>query len=211
MKRVLRLFHFLAAFVAFLPWLAPAQQPASPGQFDYYLLSLSWSPEYCYSHRESPECSGARHYGFIVHGLWPEFRNGGYPEHCSTEPGLRDPQSMLDIMPDMGLIQHEWTTHGTCSGLSAQVYFSLIRQAFNSIEIPPRFVSPSHQQVASAIDIKMAFVQYNPKLTARDIRVSCERGYFRGVEICVTKDLRGIECPGGRECYDNRIRVAPVR
>jgi ribonuclease T2 len=208
MKRVL---CHLAAIAVFVPWFSTAQQPATPGQFDYCLLTLSWSPEYCYSHRDSPECSGARHYAFIVHGLWPEFRNGGYPEHCSTTPALRDPQSMLDLMPDLGLIQHEWATHGTCSGLSAQAYFGLIRQAFNSLKIPPQFVAPSRQQVTSAMEIKTSFAQYNPKLPAPDIRVNCERGYFRGVEICLTKDLRGMACPGGRECLDNRIRVAPVR
>lgn len=184
---------------------------AAPGEFDYYLLTLSWSPEYCYSHHESPECSGPRKYGFIVHGLWPEFQNGGYPEHCSTGAGLRDPESMLDAMPDLGLIQHEWTTHGTCSGLNAEAYFALIRQAFSGIKIPPQFVAPSRQQVVSAMEIKTAFAQYNPKLTSRSIVVNCERGYFRGVEICLTKSLEGMACPSPRNCYENRIRVAPLR
>lgn len=184
---------------------------ASPGQFDYYLLTLSWSPEYCYSHRESPECSGSRRYGFIVHGLWPEFRNGGFPEHCSTAPGLPNLQSMLDIMPDPGLIQHEWNTHGTCSGLGAQAYFGQIRQAFGGVKIPPQFVAPARQQVMSAIEIKSAFAQYNPKLTPASVIVNCERGYFRGIEICLTKNLEGMTCPSPRDCYENRIRVAPVR
>lgn len=28
----------------------------TPAVFDYYLLALSWSPEFCYSHPDKPEC-----------------------------------------------------------------------------------------------------------------------------------------------------------
>src|SRR5690242_4828750 len=85
-----------------------------PGAFDYYLLTLSWSPEFCHSHSDKPECQSG-HHGFVVHGLWPQYANG-YPEHCSNAPGLSNPAEMTDIMPDTGLVGHEWSTHGTCSG-----------------------------------------------------------------------------------------------
>ena len=75
-----------------------------PGVFDYYVLSLSWSPEFCYSHPGKPECQSG-HHGFVVHGLWPQFADG-YPENCSNAPGLAHPQEMADIMPDW------WITSG---------------------------------------------------------------------------------------------------
>lgn len=37
------------------------------GAFDYYLLTLSWSPEFCLTHPSAAECSA--HPGFILHGL----------------------------------------------------------------------------------------------------------------------------------------------
>ena len=46
---------------------------AEPGTFDYYLLSLSWSPAYCLSDPGAAECNGPRRFGFIVHGLWPQY------------------------------------------------------------------------------------------------------------------------------------------
>ena len=140
-----------------------AQQIGTPGAFDHYLLTLSWSPEYCYSNPMSAQCAG-HHFGFVVHGLWPEFQNGGYPEHCSNAPGPSNPSSYLDIMPDPELIQHEWSMHGTCSGLNADSYFSALRRAFTSINIPRQFSMPTKQQKVSAMQIKEAFEQANPAL-----------------------------------------------
>ncbi len=47
------------------------------GAFDYYMLVLSWSPEFCYSHPNAAQCS--QHTGFTVHGLWPQRNDGSYP------------------------------------------------------------------------------------------------------------------------------------
>ncbi len=190
---------------------AAAQQGGSPGQFDYYLLTLSWSPEYCHSNPTNSECRGSRHFGFIVHGLWPEFQKGGYPEHCSNAPGLTNPSSFLDIMPDLSLIQHEWTTHGTCSGLSAQDYFNLIRQAFTSIHIPNQFKAPAMTQSVTPLQIKAAFEQSNPKLQDRDIMIQCSGTYLKAVEICLTKSLSPMACPAPRDCTARTIRVPPVQ
>jgi ribonuclease T2 len=202
------------AFIAFLLLTGSksfAQQTGTPGVFDYYLLTLSWSPEYCHSSPSSAQCTGSHHFGFVVHGLWPEFQTGGYPEHCSNAPGLSNPASFLDIMPDLSLIQHEWTTHGTCSGMSAQEYFNLIRNAFSSIKIPTQFVMPAAQQTISAVQIKTAFQQANPNLKASDLMISCTGGYLKAIEICLSKSLSAMACPAPQTCNSNRIRVPPVR
>ena len=98
------------------------QEQVPPGQFDFYLLNLSWSPEFCATHPDSPECG--RHLGFVVHGLWPQDANGDYPQHCSDARGPGDPQADTDIMPRASLVEHEWQTHGTCSGLGGDDYFA---------------------------------------------------------------------------------------
>lgn len=190
---------------------APSQQAATPGAFDFYLFNLSWSPEYCHSNASSPECSGGHHFGFIVHGLWPEFNNGGYPENCSNAPGPTNPASFLSFMPDLGLIQHEWSTHGTCSGLNAQAYFNLIRQAFTSTKIPTDFTLPRTQQTFSAPQIKADFEGVNPKLQNADLAITCAGPYLRSVEICLTKSLGPTACPAARSCNSPAIRVAPVQ
>jgi ribonuclease I len=92
---------------------------APPGEFDYYLLSLSWSPAFCLSSPGAAECDGPRRYGFIVHGLWPQ-NERGWPQYCNVHVPVPDEvvQAMAEIMPSRQLVYHEWSAHGTCSGQS---------------------------------------------------------------------------------------------
>ena len=92
------------------------RQPQIPiGQgFDFYVLSLSWSPSYCEAEGEDAnpqQCKAARPYAFVVHGLWPQFERG-FPEDCQTdEPKVSNEtlRTLYDLMPSAGLIRHEWT------------------------------------------------------------------------------------------------------
>jgi ribonuclease T2 len=182
-----------------------------PGVFGYYLLTLSWSPEFCHSpaHAEKPECQSG-HYGFVVHGLWPQYAQG-YPENCSNAPGLANPAEMADFMPDVGLVAHEWSTHGTCSGLDAESYFKLLRQAFTSVKIPVRFAAPHDSFSIPPQEVKSAFVEANPNFSAGEMTVSCGNNYLTAVSMCMTKDLKPTACQNLRDCRANVIRVTPVR
>src|SRR5690349_15721016 len=118
------------------------EQPAEPARstlpigegFDFYVLSLSWSPSYCEAEGEEAnrqQCSTARPYAFVVHGLWPQFERG-FPESCRTdEPDVSNAtlRTLYDIMPAAGLIRHEWKKHGSCSGLDQDDYFAVLRAA----------------------------------------------------------------------------------
>jgi len=99
---------FAAAFLATLPFasLANAQDKGEPGHFDFYLMNLSWSPEFCSIRGTSPEC--AAHPGFILHGLWTQNNDGTYPVFCSAEPAPANIAQNLDITPDLALLHHEW-------------------------------------------------------------------------------------------------------
>ena len=64
-----------------------------PGQFDFYVLALSWSPSFCEAsgERGTPprqQC-GERPYSFVVHGLWPQYEKG-FPEYCQQPPPRLD-------------------------------------------------------------------------------------------------------------------------
>jgi ribonuclease T2 len=188
--------------------LGQQRSGGQPGVFDYYQLNLSWSPEFCYSKPDNPECSG--HHGFIVHGLWPQFRSGGWPEFCGRQPGPGNPNQMLDIMPDPHLIQHEWSAHGTCSGLKADDYFNLIHRTFSALKIPQQFVRPARQFSITPSALKQAFAQANPGLNETDIAISCKGPYLVAVEICVTKDGKPTPCSGMRDCRTGMLRVPRV-
>jgi ribonuclease T2 len=188
---------------------AQTGQQGQPGVFDYYVLALSWSPEFCYSHAGSPQCQSG-HYGFVVHGLWPQYVNG-YPENCSTAPGLSDPSPMTDIMPDPHLVEHEWATHGTCSGLDPDHYFQLIRQAFAMIRIPARLAAPTQSLSMTPAEIKQAFLESNSSLKTEDLTVSCGNNYLTAVSVCMTKTLQPTACQSLRDCRANSVRIPPVR
>src|SRR5271170_2551842 len=118
MKRLSFAVFILTAGVFLIsPSQATAQQYAQPGKFDFYLFTLSWSPQFCATtHREMVECE-AHGGNFVVHGLWPEFKNGSWPSDCSVEPGPANLDAQAEIMPDPSLAAHEWKKHGACSGL----------------------------------------------------------------------------------------------
>ena len=181
----------------------------TPGEFDYYVLALSWSPEFCYSHPEKAECQSG-HHGFVIHGLWPQYAEG-YPEHCSNAAGLSDPSQMADIMPDAGLVAHEWSTHGTCSGEDAESYFKLVRRAFTSIKIPERFVAPGRNFSIAPQEVKKEFLQANPNFSEEEMTVSCGNNYLTAVSFCMTKNLKPASCQNLRDCRANAIRVPAVR
>jgi ribonuclease I len=46
------------------------------GDFELYVLSQSWSAEFCYSHREYPGCVNPtpwQRVNLTLHGLWPQY------------------------------------------------------------------------------------------------------------------------------------------
>jgi ribonuclease T2 len=181
------------------------------GVFDYYLLTLSWSPEFCATHSGDSQCAPQRHFGFVVHGFWPQYDNGRWPQFCSQAPGLRNPASMLDIMPSPSLIRHEWEKHGTCSGLPADGYFQLTRQAFSKIRIPQRFNRPAQTISISPAELSRALVDANPGLSRDDISVQCSRQYLSEVRVCLSKSLSPIPCTSERSCPRPSIVMPPVR
>ena len=99
---MLRLSAALFLGVLALAWSAGAGSNR-PGAFDYYVLSLSWTPSWCALEgdaRNAPQCrKGARH-GFVLHGLWPQ-RDRGWPSFCDTAqrpPSRAQTRAMADIM-----------------------------------------------------------------------------------------------------------------
>src|SRR5271155_1386007 len=147
---------------------------SEPGTFDYYLLSLSWSPAFCLSDPGAAECNGPRRFGFIVHGLWPQYEKG-WPQNCNVHERVPDnvASSISDIMPARGLIYHEWSAHGTCSGLSPADFFALVRRAYTAVSIPQELSAPTQAIEQSPAAIGGAFLQANPQLTSQSVVVTC--------------------------------------
>ncbi len=183
---------------------APSRAAAGPRTsnlgFDYYLLSLSWSPTFCAAKgASSPEqCSRDKHYGFVVHGLWPQGESGRNPMSCATAAPLSPElvQQTLRFMPSQHLIEHEWEKHGTCSGLGPEEYFATARRAYQSVHIPADLQQPAQPVGATLEEIEAKFIKANPGLSADMIAVMCH-GSVSEIRFCLDKDLKPRRCGHG--------------
>jgi ribonuclease T2 len=184
-----------------------AAQPSVTQNFNYYLLNLSWSPEFCHSHPNATEC--AQHSTFVLHGLWPQNDNGTYPENCSTQPGPRNPAAYSDIYPDPGVLVHEWRTHGTCSGLSPEAFFALARNAFQSVAIPAVLSHLDHQISMPPSQILDLFTAANPSIPRSSLALSCGNNYLTAIEVCLNKNAQPTPCGPIRSCRANTVRITP--
>lgn len=193
-----------------------------PGRFDFYVLSLSWSPSFCdgsvrrYGGPGARGECGARPYAFVVHGLWPQY-DKGFPEDCQVpSPRLYRGivASMLDLMPAPHLIYNEWDKHGTCSGLSPQAYFDTIRKARAAVTIPAAYGDSLTRPFDVAPgEVADAFIKANPGLSPAGVAVECDRSRLTEVRICLSKDLKFRDCPAlsQRSCRHLHLVMPPVR
>ncbi len=215
----------LAAAPAAAQNTAMMSRQDQPGQFDFYLLSLSWSPSFCAEAAErhagrsvSRQC-GARPYSFVVHGLWPQY-DKGFPEYCEVPAPRLDRgivSSMLDLMPAPHLIFNEWDKHGTCSGLAPQAYFDTVRKARAAVKIPPEYVDLKAPLSVTPDVVESAFIKANPGLSAKAIAIGCNKKRLTEVRLCVVKDfaktLQFHDCAdvAKRSCRRDQLVMPPVR
>ena len=205
-----------------VPAKAQDRRQNTPGEFDFYVLSLSWSPSFCEDAaergrgggRSQIQCGG-RPYSFVVHGLWPQYEKG-FPEYCQRPaPRLNRNivSSMLDLMPAPGLIYNEWDKHGTCSGLSERAYFETVRKARAAVKIPPEFLQLPEAKTIAPDEIEDAFVKANPGLPPTGIAVTCNRSRLSEVRICMSKDLQFRACDeiDRRACRRDQVTMPPMR
>ena len=209
----------------FLASLSPAlSEPArenDAGQFDFYVLSLSWSPSFCAAAAErgngrgpTPQC-GPRPYSFVVHGLWPQY-DKGFPEYCEVPaPRLNRGivSSMLDLMPAPRLIYDEWDKHGTCSGLAARDYFDTVRKAREAIKIPAQFGDLHEPLSVTPAAVQEAFIKANAGLSAGSMAVECDKKRLTEVRICLSKELQFRDCSevARRSCRRDQLVMPPMR
>ncbi len=145
--------------------------------FDYYVLSLSWSPSWCQLtglKRGAEQCDATRDLRWILHGLWPQYENG-WPKFCKTAqpaPTPKQLKTMRPIMGSQGLALHAWRKHGTCAGLSADDYFQASRAAFEAIRKPDPLALPLSEQRFAPASLKASVLGDNPQLHPKNLVVT---------------------------------------
>lgn len=211
----MRLLRFLVLTAALAGTTAHADNDRA-GEFDYYVMALSWSPNWCVLEgdaRDADQCETDA--GWILHGLWPQYHRG-WPDYCPTverAPSRRMTGEMVDIMGSSGLAWHQWKKHGVCSGLSATAYFDLSRQAYGTIERPAVFRTLDKPVTLPATLIEEAFIKANPDLEPDMITITCVDGHIQEARICLSKNLEPVPCGRDvvRDCTIKDAMFTPLR
>ena len=205
-----------------LVWLFGATMALAEGEragdFDYYVLALSWSPTWCAlegDRRGSPQCDDDADFGWVLHGLWPQYEEG-WPSYCVTRernPSRRDTAAQADIFGSGGSAWHQWNKHGRCTGLSSDDYYALAREAYGRVTRPELLRQLSEPVRLPAAVIEDAFQEENPSLDDDEITITCKSGRIQEARICMTRDLELRACSGSvaRECTMQDALFEPIR
>ncbi|MEM6303714.1 MAG: ribonuclease T2 [Pseudomonadota bacterium] len=186
------------------------------GAFDYYVMALSWSPNWCALEgdaRGSPQCEVD--HGWILHGLWPQFHRG-YPSFCPTverPPSRAMTRDMADIMGTSGLAWHQWRKHGVCTGLSARAYYALSREAYAKVVRPEIFRKLDRAVRLPASVVEEAFLKDNPGLEPDGITITCRDRHIQEARICLSRALEPVPCGQDvvRDCRMDNALFTPLR
>lgn len=193
-------------------------QDNKAGAFDYYVLSLSWSANWCALQGDaqgSEQCGERRGYGWILHGLWPQYSRG-FPSFCrSAEPAPSRSMTadMADIMGTSGLAWYQWKKHGVCTGLSAADYFALSRTAYDKVVRPAVFRQLERSVKLPASVVEEAFLKTNPDWRADMLTITCRDGYIQEARLCLSRDMNPVACGKDvvRDCRMKDARFDPMR
>lgn len=194
----------------------PVRKPPIAG----YLLTLSWSPQHCGSVRNLKDvrdrfqCSGDNgRFGWVLHGLWPEADNPGYPQWC--RPAKIVPQPVLRkhmcMTPSAQLLQHEWAKHGTCMSPNPAAYFRAADILFRTVRFPDMKRLAAAPQTAGSI--RRAFAAINPGWKETMIAVGTDRdGSLEEVRLCLGPRMRPQQCrPFQKGVSDGRtVHIRPM-
>ncbi len=199
-----------------------------PGLFDYYVLALSWSPSWCAGdarRAREAQCRPGGGVGFVVHGLWPQYRRG-WPSRCRARQRFVPDsviREVLDVMPSRGLVIHQWRKHGSCSGLSPRGYFGLTERLFRLLTIPPAYRRPGQplrrapEQVRrdfAAANRAAGFVADSFAVVCRDGRAGRGQAVFAELRVCFTPTGRPSRCGANERrahCRARMVLFPPVR
>lgn len=209
----------IRAFAALLAFSSAASaEGESPGDFDYYVMALSWNASWCEREgdaRGADQCDPKHDHGFTLHGLWPQSERG-WPSFCRTskrDPTRRLSGEMVDIMGSSGLAWYQWKKHGRCSDLSGADYYRLSREAYASVTRPPILRQLPRDMALPPKVIEEAFLEANPDMEADGVTVACRDGYIAEVRICLTRQLKPRRCSREvrRDCSASAAEMPMMR
>mmetsp|Transcript_5259 Transcript_5259/g.4922 ORF Transcript_5259/g.4922 Transcript_5259/m.4922 type:complete len:277 (-) Transcript_5259:161-991(-) len=188
--------------------------------FDFYVLSMSYQPEFCDSHRYNHfvGCENPNDFwrsSLTLHGLWPQRSDGTWPATCSNE------SFSLDTVNEIGMDRflhywpntkaspnelkkytefwaHEWGKHGTCSGLPQKQYFDVAMDHF----LPtPSLVQERYGSTVTKSELTNAYGDDGGMVT-----FICSGKYLSEVRVCIQKSGKDGTATERMKCTDDVLQ-----
>ncbi|KAL3696530.1 hypothetical protein R1sor_010606 [Riccia sorocarpa] len=207
----------LVAAVAVLLIAGTSCQSSVISDFDFFYFVVQWPGSYCDLKKACCYPTlGKPASNFSIHGLWPNYDDGTYPQNCDPSDTF-DYSQIQDLIPQMNKYwgslscpssdgtdfwSHEWEKHGTCSGgLSQHEYFAKGLALIKSLNLLGSLqnagVKPSSQATYDVSTIQKALgsaIGFTPGVECNT--AANKNNQLYQVYICVDKDAETfIECP----------------
>lgn len=175
-----------------------------------YVYAYSWTPGFCYE-QSYPGCLTPELYwttNLTIHGLWAQYTTTGYPSYCTNEPfdpatpELIGMNTMIQYWPDVqysisdpsynSFWEHEWSKHGTCTGLSQYDYFN------NAIQLT--FNIPTPELLYNSIGHNISGTILRNSFGGNDfVALQCSNQHLTGIYTCWSQTngipMSQIPCP----------------
>lgn len=171
--------------------------------FDLFLLVRQYSPGYC----QTTKCEASPVSAFTLHGLWPNYDNGDYPQYCETaqDPGPPPPDTAemhckweSFKQPDPAFWDYEWVKHGTCAVPvvgNRLTYFRTTLDLDDKYDLDEAMaaagVTPSDSRSYPTKDVLKAV---SDSFGAEPL-LKCKGGALVEIRMCLSLDLEPIPCP----------------
>jgi ribonuclease T2 len=189
---------------------------------DYYMLSLSWSPQFCTTGAgKSPankfQCQ-ENSFGMVVHGLWPQSsaatNDRQHPRNCKTTTPIAAEtlRQHMCTVPGVQLQQDEWAKHGTCAFGTPEEYLSAIEKLRSELNVPDlQALAAAKGSNLRASDVIDAFHSANPDLPAPGVQLLLGGKNLQEVHVCYGMDLKYRKCDTtSKVAATAKVKIRPV-
>jgi ribonuclease T2 len=207
--------------------VSPIKDHSDPG-FDLLLLVRTWPPTFCEELKEVhlENCTAPPLQEFTLHGLWPEYSSGGWPQYCPFSHTVEEDDDIKFRCEwpsfhgsTLSFWDHEWEKHGSCAAPllgNRTEYFKTVVDLHDKFNLNHVFRSNrlwpvgNSQGMFTTTEAVNAVEQAFPG--AKQPRLACNKGSLSEVWICLDVDLKAVECPAkvkpGQMC-GTQFRMPP--
>ena len=220
-KHLMLLVLLIISFAAACPASSGFAPRNVSGDFDFYVLAMSWSPDFCAGQggKDYEQCGPGRNPGFVLHGLWPQYKKG-FPQNCTSVPF---PSSLKrefpGLFPNDRLYAHEWRRHGTCSGLAPREYLFQAEKLKQTAPLPPRYQHLREPVRTTTAAFKKEFKMVNANLPDNGMAVFCSGSgrFLKEVFLCYNRQGKPTACSSeilsksARSCRQGDFLIRPGR